>query len=92
MLTRVNVEKIDNGVYIGLTDHTATIYKNTLGIVSKLVKTGYQFTSINPYGSIIVETDNYESVVDCVKNYLEEEEYIESIEKNTRCTVFNMVE
>lgn len=92
MLTKVKVEKIYNGVYISLTDHSTSIYKNTLWIVSKLVDMGYKIASISPYGSIKVETDDYKGVADCIRNYLEKEEYIESIEKNAKYTIFGIVE
>lgn len=92
MLTKVRVEKISNGVYVGLTDHTSSVYKSTLWIASKLVDMGYQFTEIDPYGSIKVETDDYKGVVDCVKDYLKEEEYIESIENDSKHITFNIVE
>ena len=88
MLTKVRVEKITNGVYVDSTN----VYKNTLWIASKLADMGYKFTLISPYGSIKVKTDDYRGVVDCIKDYLKKEKYIESIRKNAKYTIFNIVE
>ena len=53
---------------------------------------GYKFSLISPYGSIKVETDDYKGVVDCIKDYLKKEKYIESIRKNAKYTIFNIIE
>mgnify|MGYP006921158149 FL=1 len=92
MLTKVTVKKMNNEVYINLTDHSDSVYKNTLWIVADLVKLGYNFIEIIPYGVIRVNTNDYKGVTFGVQKWLKENEIIENIKLDTEYTTFNLLD